>query len=296
MIIIGSSAPSNMPIGTIVHIKKDMGLSQTADILEKQHIIRSVFLYKVYSILLGGYRNIKAGDYLFSQQQSAIKVASRIISGSQELPKIKITIPEGKNVHEIAWLLLKIIPDFNAPAFVALAQPLEGYLFPETYFFYPNVQADEVVTTMRREFGKKMETIQNELIHFGFTLQDIITMASIVEKEATSTIDRKIIAGVLWNRFQNKAALQVDPPFFYILGKDSSELTLDDLAIDSPYNLYKHIGLPPTPIDSPSLDAILATIRPTKTNYWFYLSGYDGLMHYAVTYDGHLANKAKYIK
>ena len=296
MIIAGSISPRHIPQNTTITIKKDMGLSQIADMLAQKGIIRSAFLYKAYTVLMGGHGNIKAGEYLFSSPQSVIKVAERTISGAQGLPKLKVTIPEGKNVHEIAWLILKAVPRFNAPAFVALAQPYEGYLFPDTYFFYPNVQASEVVATMRQEFDSKIQSIQNQITAFGKPLKDVIIMASIVEKEATSTPDRKIVAGVLWNRMNHHAALQVDPPFFYIMGKYSPDLTLDDLAIDSPYNLYKHVGLPPTPIGSPGLETILATVTPTITNYWFYLSGPDGRMHYAVTYNEHLANKAKYIK
>ena len=119
-------------------------------------------------------------------------------------------------------------------------------------------------------------------------------MASIVEKEATSTNDRRIIAGILWKRISEDYPLQVDPPFFYTLGKDSSELTLSDLASDSPYNLYTHKGLPPTPIDNPGLDAISATVSPIATNYMFYLSGQEGNMHYAKTLAEHLINKEKY--
>ena len=296
MIVIGSTAPQNVPANIIVAIKKDMGLSETADTLAQQGVIRSAFLYKVYMVLMRGHGNIKAGEYLFSYPQSVIRVAERTILGAQGLPKLKVTIPEGKNIREIAWLILKAVPRFNAPAFVALAQPYEGYLFPDTYFFYPNVQASDVITEMRSEFDTKIQLIQPQLTAFGKPLSEVMIMASIVEKEATSTLDRKIVAGVLWNRMSHHAALQVDPPFFYILGKFSPDLTLGDLAMDSPYNLYKHVGLPPTPIGSPGLETILATVTPTITDYWFYLSGPDGRMHYAVTYEGHLENKAKYIK
>lgn len=296
MVLAGSIAPQHIPEGKIIAIKRDMGLSETADVLAQQGIIRSAFMYKVYVVLLSGHSKIKAGEYLFNTPQSVIKVVERTLSGAQGLPKLKVTIPEGKNVREIAWLLLKAIPRFNAPAFVALGQPYEGYLFPDTYFFYPNVTASEVVATMREEFDTKIQTIQKDITAFGKPLKDIIAMASIVEKEATSTFDRKIVAGVLWHRMDHHAALQVDPPFYYILGKYSPDITYDDLKIDSPYNLYKHVGLPPTPIGSPGIETILSTVTPTITDYWFYLSGPDGRMHYAVTYDGHLVNKAKYIK
>ena len=126
-------------------------------------------------------------------------------------------------------------------------------------------------------------------------MDDIVTMASIVEKEATSTVDRQIIAGILWKRLADSYPLQVDAPFYYLLGKDSAHLTVVDLALDSSYNLYTHKGLTPTPIDNPGLDALSASINPTTTKYWYYLSDKKGNMHYAITYDEHLLNKEKYV-
>ncbi len=121
-------------------------------------------------------------------------------------------------------------------------------------------------------------------------------MASLVEEEASNSTDRRIIAGILWRRLAHNMPLQVDAPFYYIIGKGSSQLTLKDLSMDSPYNLYKHTGLPPRPIDNPGLDAIVDTITPTTTDYLYFLSGRDGKMHYASTFEGHVANKGKYLE
>ena len=294
--IFESTPPASFPTGTIVSIPKNIGLSQSAQILASQHIIRSTFVYKVYSVLMGGRHTILAGDYLFDTPQSAVKVAWRIVKGEQDLPRIKVTIPEGLNVSEVTRIFSKALPHFDSVQFTTDAKTFEGYLFPDTYFFYENVQPQQIVDTMKAEFDQKVGSLTSSITSFGKSESDIIRMASIVEKEATSTADRMIVAGILWKRIADGMPLQVDPPFYYLLSKDSSQLTLADLKIDSPYNLYLHTGLPPTPIDSPSLDAIRATISPTPTPYWFYMSGDDETMHYARTYAEHLVNKAKYMK
>ena len=149
---------------------------------------------------------------------------------------------------------------------------------------------------MHANFDAHLGNATSTLAAFNKPTGDIITMASIVEKEASSSFDRQIIAGILWKRLQDKMPLQVDPPFYYILGKASGQLTLDDLATTSPYNLYKNLGLTPTPIDNPGMDAILDTMTPTTTKYWYYLSDKTGKMHYATTFDGHLANKVQFLQ
>lgn len=121
-------------------------------------------------------------------------------------------------------------------------------------------------------------------------------MASLLEEEARTTETRKMVSGILWKRLSAGMPLQVDAVFPYIIGKNTFEITLKDLEFDSPYNTYKYKGLPPGPISNPGKDSILAAIYPTKSDYWFYLSDKNGLMHYAITFDEHKINKAKYLK
>jgi len=294
-----STPPSRFPAHIIISVENGSSLSQTAKELADAGIIRSQFLYKVFVLLTGESTRVMSGDYLFDQPQSVIRVAFRTAHGVQGLAKIKVTIPEGLDSSEIAAILKKNIPGFDPIAtsiFLNLARANEGYLFPDTYFFYENVSPAQVVSVMHSNFNARVATISDKVGAFGQPVSDVIKMASIVEKEATSTVDRQIIAGILWKRLADKMPLQVDPPFYYILGKISSQLTAADLATSSPYNLYKNIGLPPTPIDNPGLDAILATVTPTSTKYYFYLSDKSGMMHYATTFDGHMANKEKYLR
>ena len=128
------------------------------------------------------------------------------------------------------------------------------------------------------------------------TLANIVTMASILEREATSTTDRRIIAGILWKRLDAGEPLQVDAPFFYILGTTSVALTVTDLATTSSYNTYNHTGLTPTPIGNPGLEALTDAVMPTTTTYWYYVSDKIGVIHYAVTYADQEVNQRKYVQ
>ena len=298
-----SRSPSNFPSGVIVTVPNGASVINTSHILAQAGVIRSASAFIIYNRLINGDKGIKAGSYLFDKPESILKVAYRTAYGIQNLTRIKVTIPEGSNSKDVTKIISKNISGLAsstvATNLYVLAKSFEGYLFPDTYYFYSNTTADEVIKAMRSNFDIHIQEIATSTKDFSVTnhvtLDDVVTMASIVEKEATSTADRQIIAGILWKRIADKYPLQVDPPFYYFLGKDSSQLTLADLAVDSPYNLYKHKGLPPTAIDNPGLDALFATVNPTPTKYWYYLSDKKGGMHYAITYEQHLINKAKYV-
>ena len=300
-----SRSPSNFPVGAVLTIPNGATVTDASHVLAQAGIIRSSFAYVAYTILIHDGHGIKAGSYLFDKPQSVLRVAYRLAYGIQGLTKIKVTIPEGSNSKDITKILGSNILSsasstlFSLNSLLLEAKSNEGYLFPDTYFFYSNTTPDQVISAMRANFNEQIKAIATSSANFSVkndvSMQDIVKMASIVEKEATSTADRQIIAGILWKRIADNYPLQVDPPFYYFLGKDSSQLTFDDLAVDSPYNLYKNKGLPPTPIDNPGIDALFATVNPTATKYWYYLSDKKGGMHYAITYEQHLVNKAEYV-
>jgi UPF0755 protein len=293
--VIASIAPSDWnAAGTTVSIPVGANLSQTAGILKADGVIRSTFAYEAYATILGGRESVKAGQYLFSQPESALRAAYRTVNGDFGLPPIKVTIFEGSDTADMARIFKKAIPGFDAALFLALAKPREGYLFPDTYFFTSMDTPVTVIKAMTVNFNRQEASIASKIVLSGRKESDIIKMASIVEKEATSSADRRMVAGVLWKRIDAGMPLQVDPPFYYILNKTTA-LTQADLATVSPYNLYLNKGLPPTPIDSPGLDAILDTVSPTASKYWFYISDSHGAMHYASTLAEHNANIAKYL-
>jgi UPF0755 protein len=294
-LIIMSIAPSDFPRNIIVRINKDMTVSGAASLLKEKGIIKSAYLYKIYVILMHDGKGIQAGSYLFDEPQSVLRIAYRTSYGIKNVEKIRLTVFEGTNSKEITALLKKSVPNFNTNDFLARAKINEGYLFPETYFVDSDVQSKEIIDMMRMQFDAAIEPLKPALATSTRSLKDIMIMASIIEKEANDMTDRRIISGILWKRLDKGMALQVDVPFYYALGKRSSELTLADLATTSPYNTYTHKGLPPTPITNPGLDAIKAAMYPTVSPYYFYLADRKGITHYANTHDGHVANKEKYL-
>lgn len=288
--------PSDFPKGSIVSIENGETLNGIASSLKEKNVIKSKFLFKNLVRVFGGRVGAKSGDYSFDNRQNVFTVASRISSGDFGLNPIKITIPEGLNSDEMVSLFKKNGFMVNEKELAKLAFLEQGFLFPDTYLFLPNVSADQIVSTMKDNFYKKIEPYRNEIERFGKPLYDVIKMASIVEGEARQMETRKVIAGILWKRIDIGQPLQVDVSFKMINGKNSYNLTLEDLSIDSPFNTYKYKGLPPSPISNPSLDSILATINPTKTPYFYFLTDSSGKMHYASTFEGHVMNKELYLR
>lgn len=288
-------APKPFPIGTALSITKGMTIREASELAYKLHAIRSPFWLKSWSIIFGKKSGVHEGDYFLSEPTSVIMLAYRLTSGRQGLPSISVTIPEGLSNREVSVVLAKSLTLFNTARFLSLAQKDEGYLFPDTYMFLSNATEEQVITEMRQNFSKRTESLSDEMSTFGKPLQAILTMASLIEGEARTTETRKEIAGILWKRLEIGMPLQVDAVFPYILGKNTFEITTDDLKIDSPYNTYKYAGLPPGPINNPGLDAITAAITPAETKYLYYLSDKDGEMHYATTHEEHLVNRAKYL-
>ncbi len=295
-IYITSEPPRNFPKSVFdFHVSKDSSLTSVSKDLYDKHIISSPFLFKIAVIMMGSQRVLFAGDYRFTKSQNSFLIAYRMTRGIQGLPKIKVTIPEGTNVYDMAYIYMTKLPNFNAPYFVSKAIKYEGYLFPDTYHFLSNADTDEIIKTMKANFDTKIKTIEGDIKAFNKPIKDIITMSSIVEEESNNFEDRRIVAGILWKRIDKNMFLQVDPPFYYITGKTNG-VTYDDLKIDSPYNTYKNKGLPIAPISNPGLEAIKATVTPISTPYYFYLTSKNGTMKYSADYDGHLNNKNIYLK
>ncbi len=287
------SAPVGYPNGAYVEVKDGASLRAVAGIFESRGVVNDARVFEIVTRMLGGNKQTKAGYYFFSREENMMWVAMRLIAGDFETNSIRITIPEGTTVSGITKILLEKIPEFNSREFVSRAQ--EGYMFPDTYFFRPGESTEAILSVFDNTFHNKISKIQKEITASGHTLAELLAMASILEKEASKTKDRQQIAGVLWYRIKIGMPLQVDVVFPYILGKNTFQLTLDDLKTDSPYNTYKYKGLPPGPINNPGIDSILAAATPVKSKYIFFLSDKSGNFHYTVTYAQHLVNKKKYL-
>jgi UPF0755 protein len=216
--------------------------------------------------------------------------------GDHGMETLKVTLPEGLTTSEMAKVLSKVLPNFASEVFLADAKGSEGYLFPDTYFFFSTATSGEVLFALKEDFDKKTAPLKVEAVAQGKNWNDILVMASIVEEEAATPEDRRIVSGILWKRLASGMRLQVDATFAYTIGKGSLELTVDDLKSDSPYNTYMIKGLPPTPIANPGLDSIEAALHPTASLYVYYLSDKNGVMHYSKTFDEHKLAKAKYLR
>lgn len=293
------TAPKDYPTNLTYNLRSGETYTNVANDLVKDKAIESPFWFKTFIYLFSiGERKVIAGDYSFPVKQNVLSLAWRFSHGDFRTKPLRITIPEGLNSSEIADIYVKNLPYFDKEIFLSEVQDqkLEGYLFPDTYFLTPSTDEDSIIKIMTDNFGQKIAAVNEEINKFGKTQSDVIKMASILEEEAKTPEDRKIVAGILWKRISLGMPLQVDSSFKYINGKTTNNLTVDDLKIDSPYNSYTHTGLPPTPISNPGMETIEDAINPTKTPYLYFLSGSDGEMHYAATLDEHNANKVKYLK
>ncbi len=290
------TAPSNFVPGTVVRIAHGTSTPEISKELTEAHVISHPALLRALLRLSGAGSAVQTGVYKFEVPQNIFVVAYRLITGDYGLPSARITFVEGATTREMAAQVASALPGVSAEDFQRAAAGQEGYLFPDTYFFQPGTDAATIIEAMRANFEKKIAPLKSEVLLSGHSLADVVTMASIVEKEARTAAARHIVAGILWNRLARGMPLQVDAVFGYIFNRATYSPSFSDLKVDSPYNTYTHLGLPPTPIDNPGQSALEAAANPTKTNYLYYLTGKDNLMHYATTYAGHQANLRKYLQ
>ncbi len=279
-----------------VDVSSGFSLVQISSLLKKENVIRSVNAFTIVNFLSGNGNSIKAGTYLFNGRENVFEVSSRLVKADYGVPMEKVTITEGMDSSDIVKLISTKVPSLSGEKLQNVAKSKEGYLFPDTYFIPLSATNDDVIKIMSANFERKISTIDFSKSQTSKDINEILTMASIIEGEAKTDADRKIVSGILWKRIKLGMPLQVDATFMYINGKGSLELTKKDLTINSPYNTYKNKGLPPTPINNPGLEAIEAVMFPTETSYLYYLSDKNGLIHYAKTFEEHKQNKNKYLQ
>lgn len=293
---------------TTVEIPNNATTAQIGALLVENNVVNSNFIFKLYlrmnSELAG---QLKAGVYTFNGSYTVAEVVNELTKGGAPVG-IKVTIPEGYNRTQIAETLAE--NDIVAvEAFIEACQNgdypydylpapgsderLQGYLYPETYFFPTGVDAEAVVQMMLAEFDKQFnDEWRAQLVSRDLTMNDLVIMASIVEREAVVTEDRPIIAGVFYNRLAANMKLQSCATVQYALGEVKPVLTYADLAVESPYNTYIVDGLPPGPICSPGYASLKAALFPTETDYLYFVAKNDGSHVFSITYDEHLAAKA----
>lgn len=305
--------------GIVVSIHKGDSVSAIAQQLEELGLIRSAAVFKLYARFTGRHTGLQAGQFTLRQSMSVDDLLAELVTGKSG--EISVTIPEGWSVADIdAFLASKglgapgdfldcafdcvfsnadFLPEKNAGTRQQrIGSKVEGYLFPDTYFL--NAQAYQPKAFMQRmlaNFEKRiLQAHSTEMRASGRSLHEAVIMASMVEDESRDTEERPIVAGILWKREEAGTLLGVDATVRYLLHKPTAPLTVADLDTDSPYNTRKRPGLPPGPIANPGESAIVASMRPQVTEYWYYLHGKDGVIRYAKTNDEHNANKFKYLR
>lgn len=287
-----NAATPNFPVATDIVIEEGMTHRDITNLLEDKEVVRSsLYLHYVLSQKFDGLY-VKAGIYNFDSPRTTYEVAQIITSGANTSPLLAVTFPEGFSTKDIATYLP---PLFTNPD-VSTITKFEGYLFPDTYYISKDSTFTDLVTLMQRTFDEKIQTVAGKISASGLTQDEVIILASLIEREARDVHSKKIVAGILRNRLRIDMPLQVDATFMYILGKTSAQLTQDDLRIDSPYNTYTNTGLPPTPISNPGMESILAVLEPQESEYLYYLTDDAGTFRYAKTFEEHKVNKSRYLR
>ncbi|MEK7557879.1 MAG: endolytic transglycosylase MltG [Patescibacteria group bacterium] len=301
-------------------ITKGDGVKQISKNLDKVKLIRSYTFFNFYVWLKGNQTNFKAGEYVLKQNMNLREIVSKL-TGNNALSKEKlIKIIEGWNINDInnylnknsffvdnnfnslaktkisKWQFKTPMPDFLNQA--SESANLEGFLFPDTYRIFQDATVEDLIIKMLNNFGNKF-TIQmrKDINSQGKTIYQIITMASIIEKEVRTVDDMQIVSGLFWNRIKNGQALQSCATLAHVLGEKKTQYSLEDTKVDSLYNTYQNKGLPPGPIANPGLNAIKAAVYPKYTDYNYFLSRLDtGETIFSKSYEEHNRNKAKYLK
>lgn len=292
----GIYAPSAFfPLRTIITIPEGASVGDIAELLYAEQVVRSPLAFRAIFKFSSEQTSIRAGDYYFDRPLTMLEVAKRLMLGEYGLEPLKVVVTEGATTYQMADLFAESFDKFDPVQFLLLAEEKEGYLFPDTYFFLPNADETDVLDTMERTFYERLNSLEPDIASFGKPIHEVVTMASLLEKEARAEDERAQIAGILWHRIEIGMPLQVDAVFGFIEKSETFSPKFSDLEIESPYNTYKNKGLPPGPIGSPSLSSLKAAVTPIITDALFYLHGRDGVLRIAKTYEEHLVNRRRYL-
>lgn len=269
--------------------------------LQKQKLISSARLFHRYSQFKGVLHKFRAGRYLIRNNSNLLDVYNTFIK--EKSLSTFFTVPEGKNMYEIGRMLedrsitnyddfIELAKDSDFVAKLGIkGETVEGYLYPETYDFIPNLPAEQVIKTMVDQFRKKTQNINFSNQKFSphrLTKEEIITLASMVEKETGDKSERPIIAGVFHNRLKKKMRLQSDPTTIYgMFERYRGNITRADLLTPTPYNTYTIKALPKGPISNPGLESIKAVLSPAEHNFLYFVSQNDGTHIFSEDYGGH---------
>ncbi|TCL51994.1 UPF0755 protein [Thermolongibacillus altinsuensis] len=304
----------SIPIGSSVY--------DIASILEEKGIIKNATVFRYY-VKFKNHADFQAGDYTLTPAMTLAEIVETLKTGKVIKPaKLKIIIPEGKQLTQIATIIAQktgysreeIMAKMNDRRYIEelmkkyptvlsaeilnknIRYPLEGYLFPATYSFSEKKPSiEQIIEAMLAKTEEVLVKYEGEMTERGLTVHTLLTMASLIEEEATEKVDREKIASVFYNRLQAGMPLQTDPTVLYALGKHKERVYYKDLKVNSPYNTYLHRGLPPGPIANAGEMSINAALHPADTDYFYFLATPTGEVIFTKTLDEHNREKAKYI-
>ena len=298
-------APPIRSGAAVVEISPNHGVVAIAGDLAEAGVIRSRLGFLTLAALRGSVRALKAGEYEFPRGVNTLQILKFLEEG--RVRQHLVRFPEGGTVRDLAEILeaeglaqaadvLELSRDWYFLRALEIEAPsLEGYLFPDTYQFFKGQTVEQMLTQMVRRLREKLT--DDILVHAesrGLTVHRLLTLASIIEREAVIDEDLRLISGVFWNRLKRGMPLQADPTVQYALGKERQALTRADLQVISPFNTYRAPGLPPGPIASPGRAAIRAALNPAKVKYLYFVSIDNRRHHFSVTLNEHNAAVARY--
>ncbi|AIS52340.1 hypothetical protein TKV_c11690 [Thermoanaerobacter kivui] len=295
----------------VINIPKGYSTVKIGKILKENNLIKNEWFFVLRVKALNADGKLQAGKYLLSSNMTTDQIIKKIAAGKVQNDTIKVTIPEGFTVKDIAEKLSQL-GLVNKNKFLEVAQNdtfnydflkdipkdrpsrLEGYIFPDTYQIPVDASEKEIINSMLKRFEEVYNTtIKDNAKNVGMSPDQIVIIASMIEKEAVVDKDRPLIAGVIYNRLKKHMKLQIDATVQYALGKHKDKLLYKDLEVDSPYNTYQHYGLPIGPICNPGFKSIEAALFPAKHDFYYYVAKEGGSHIFTKTYEEHLkAQKA----
>ncbi len=313
--------PSPTSQHKIILIKKGTSLKMAATLLKQEGMIRNRAFFIGMATLLGKKGKIKAGEYEFHTRMLPLEVLDALVKG--QVKRHLVTIPEGYTLFQIAELLGELgivekgvfLEKATSPSLIAslglsdhFPDPidgvqkkevwtLEGYLFPDTYHLYKEMDAEEVIRMMTQQFRKIFgPDLVDKASQIGFSPRQAVILASIIEKETPMAEEKPLISAVFHNRLKKKIPLQSDPTVIYGIRNFDGNLKKEHLQTPSPYNTYLNVGLPPTPICNPGKESLLAALSPSPSSYLYFVSKNDGSHHFSQSYEEHQQAVWKYQK
>lgn len=298
----------DIKVEKIIFIKPGSTVDKIAQQLSQENIIVDPLVFKLYLRFKGVAEKVQAGHYRLSSKMTLNQIINKLITG--DMANYQLTVPEGATIENIAHRLTK--RGIKKEEFLKLAHStrlnfvnlkpqarekiiytLEGFLFPDTYRIPYGSSAQKIISIMVDGFRGRIDDLDYQIVNSKYDLQEIITIASLIQSEGQLEHEFPVISSVIYNRLERGMKLQIDATIQYILPQRKARLLYSDLKVDSPYNTYLNYGLPPGPISNPGLTAIKAALQPAETDYLYYVAVGDGEHKFSETYREHLKAQNK---